>query len=72
MHARQPVTDHVVKVRPMGKAPKGMKWDADAGDWVSVLNAGCFKRKVPDQTRNPPENDENSQPRGRPKRTRCM
>lgn len=63
--ARTPVTDCAVKVRPMGKAPSGKRWDGVSGCWVSISNAGCFKRKPP-----APPVDENLQPRARRKASR--
>ena len=35
------------KVRPVGKAPSGMKWDDAGGCWVPRYG-GCCKRKSPD------------------------
>ena len=52
------------KVRPMGKLPKGMRWDPAGGCLVSA-KGGCCKRKAAVE----PSRDENAAPQ-RQKRAR--
>ena len=58
--APTPVTATTLKVRPRGPAPKGMRWDAVDGCWVSA-RGGCYKRQAAVEA----SGDENAAPQRR-------